>query len=465
VRLRKGDLRARVKGDLSVEFSRERISAHGGLELFGRFLRSLDLPRRVSEALRGHGVDTDYGVWRLVFSLLALLVVGGWRVSHLAFLGSDPIVLRFCGLQRLPTDRTVVRWLKRFGDTARLALETLIRDLVHEQIEGSELQRITLDLDGTVLRTGAKVGGAARGFNPHHPKDPSYYPLTVHVAELGQILRIWNRPGNVNDSHNAVGILRGVLEDLRARFGRRLRIGVRLDGAFFLPSVLRFLDSEADVGWALKVPLWQWLGIREEIARRERWERVDGRIDGFSTAVCFGRPGWPRALRVVVYRKRVFHRTHKNFQLDLFSPDDGTFEYSAVATNLDLGVAALWQFMAGRGGHEKTLGELKQHCGFEAIPTNDQHANAAWQMLCVLVLNLVRSFQIRLGAPRRPRTRKHTFLYRFQSPAPASLRGRSGGRASSPTRPQTPRPRRLNPRANVESGLAPNRHRKMSARH
>lgn len=413
MRLRKDQLRAPVKGDLTIEFSTERISAHGGLELFGRYLRRIDLPRRLRQALAPH-VGTDYGVVSLVFAVLALIVVGGYRISHLALVGCDPIVLRFCRLRRMPTDRTVVRWLKRFGDTALLALETLLRDLVHEEIERLKLPRITLDLDGTVLRTGAKVEGAARGFNPHHPKDCSYYPLTCHVAQLGQILRIWNRPGNVNDGHNAVGFLRGVLRDLRERLGRT-PIELRMDGAFFQPQILRFLDEEADVGWAMRVPLWQWLGIRNEIAQRRSWTRVDAYIQGFETALVLDRPRWPAALRVVVYRKRVWHDTRKNFQLDLFSPDDGTWEYSAVATNQELGIPALWHFMAGRGGHEKTLAELKQHYGFEAIPSNDRHANAAWQMLSILTLNLIRSFQIQLGAPRRPRTRKRTFAYVFQT--------------------------------------------------
>ena len=415
MRLRKDELRARVKGDLAIEFSEEQISAHGGLAIFGRYLGGLGLRRRVREALSAPGMETDYGIAGLVFAVLALIVIGGYRVSHLAFLGSDPVVLRFCGLRRLPSDRTVVRWLKRFGDTALLALETLIRDLVHDQIERLKLSALTLDLDGTVLRTGAKVEGAARGFNPHHPKDCSYYPLTAHVAELGQILRVWNRPGNVHDSHNAVGFLRGSLRDLRERFGRALRVAVRMDGAFFLPDVLRFLDEEADVGWAIKVPLWTWLGIREEIAQGPRWTRVDDRIDGFPTAVRFGRERWPAAVRVVVYRKRVFHRTRKNFQLDLFDPSNGTYEYSAVATNLEHTVPNLWHFMAGRGGHEKTLAELKQHCAFDVIPTNDRHANSAWQMLSVLALNLIRSFQIQIGASPRARSRKRTYAYRFQS--------------------------------------------------
>jgi len=415
VRLRKRDLRAPVKGNFDITFSQERISAHGGLELFRRYLVALDLPRRLRQALAPHGLHCDYGVVGIAFSVLALIVVGGWRVTHLAFLGCDPIVLRFAGLQRLPADRTVVRWLKRFSSQALLALETLIRDLVHEQIERAKLSSLTLDLDGTVLRTGAKVEGAARGFNPHHPKDPSYYPLTAHVAPLGQILRVWNRPGNVSDSHNAAGFLRGVLGDLRTRFGASLRISLRMDGAFFVPEVLQLLDEYRDVHWALKVPLWKWLGLREEIAKTHRWRRVDDRIDGFTTSVAFGRSGWPPALRIVVYRKRVFHKSRKSFQLDLFTPDDGHFEYSAVATSLDWDLVRLWHFMAGRGGHEKSLGELKSQFAFDAIPTNHRAANSAWQMLCVLAFNLVRSFQIALGAPRRARSWKRTFGWIFQS--------------------------------------------------
>ena len=415
MRLRKRDLRAPVKGDLDITFSEERISAHGGLEIFRRYLRALEVPRRLREVLAPHGLHGDYGVVGIAFSILALILIGGWRVTHLAFVGADPIVLRFAGLRRLPADRTVVRWLKRFSSQALLSLETLIRDLVHDQIERARLSSLTIDLDGTVLRTGAKVEGTARGFNPHHPKDPSYYPLTAHVAPLGQILRVWNRPGNVNDSHNAAGFLRGVLGDLRERFGRKLRLSMRMDGAFFVPEVLQFLDEHPDVHWAMKVPLWKWLGLREEIPQCHRWRRVDDRVEGFTTAVIFDRPGWPAALRVVVYRKRVFHQSAKNFQLDLFTPDDGHFEYSAVATSLDWDVARLWHFMAGRGGHEKTLGELKSQFAFDAIPTNHREANSAWQMLCVLAFNLVRSFQIALGAPQRDRTWKRTFGWVFQS--------------------------------------------------
>jgi hypothetical protein len=414
VRLRKGSIRARVKGDLPIAFSGERISARGGLELIRRFLVAVELPARLRGQFRDGPLDTDYGALRMAMLLIGLLVIGGLRVSHLAFVGTDPILLRFAGLRRMPSDRTVVDWLKRFTSPALERLGDLIRDLVYEQIERCRLSRLTIDLDGTVLRTGAKVDGAQRGFNPHHPKDASYYPLTAHLAQLGQILRLWNRPGNVHDSHNAAGFLRVVFRDLRERFGHRLPVELRMDAAFFHPDIFAFLDGER-VEYGLKVPFWKSLGLLPCIAVRRRWVRVDRYIEGFETRLRI--EPWKRTERVVVYRKRVSHESRKNFQLNLFSPDDGHFEYSAVATNKTLSIPALWHFMAGRGAHEKTLAELKSQVGFAAIPTNDRHANAAWQLLSALTLNLLRSFQIATGAARRPRTRKRTFDYVFQSVA------------------------------------------------
>jgi hypothetical protein len=416
VRISKSQIRARTQ-DLPITFSSERISAHGGLEIVRRFFELIDLRARLRHRMRGVGREGDYGFVRMILALLGLLIVGGARVTHLAFLGTDPVFLRFCGLHRLPADRTVVAWLKAFTPPALEALCDIIRDLVYEQIEWLGLRRVTLDLDGSVLRTGSHVEGTARGFNPHHPKDPSYYPLSVHVAQLGQILRVQNRPGNVHDSHNADGFLRIVIGDLRERFGRRLQLELRMDGAFFHPDVFRFLDGELGQGieYAVKVPMWKWLGLLPKIASRKRWTRVDDYVDGFEMRLRIDQEKWDRTERVVVYRKRVSHKSRKNFQLDLYSPDDGHYEYSAVATNKSLRIAPLWHFMAGRGAHEKTLAELKQHFGFAAIPTNDQLANSAWQLLSVLALNLMRYFQITLGAKQRSRTWKRTFDYVFQS--------------------------------------------------
>ena len=49
-------------------------------------------------------------------------------------------------------------------------LATVVRDLFCDAIAWAQLSRLTVDVDGTVLRTRLWVEDAERGFNPHHPR-------------------------------------------------------------------------------------------------------------------------------------------------------------------------------------------------------------------------------------------------------------------------------------------------------
>jgi hypothetical protein len=67
--------------------------------------------------------------------------------------------------------------LKQFTQTTLQPLVDLNHALVMEAVERLGLARLTIDVDGSVVRTGAKVAWAFWGLNPHHRKDLSYYPL------------------------------------------------------------------------------------------------------------------------------------------------------------------------------------------------------------------------------------------------------------------------------------------------
>jgi hypothetical protein len=180
-----------------------------------------------------------------------------------------------------------------------------------------------------------------------------------------------------------------------------------MDGDFFKETVLRLLAARG-AGYAIKVPFWQWLDLQQRIRECRKWQRVARDVDGFEVRLPL-RP-WKLEMRVAIYRKVVHHRSAKNYQLDLFDPNDGYYEYSAVATNLDLSGRKLWHFMCGRGAHEKAIGELKSGLAFGTIPTRHYGANSAWQQLVALAHNLITNFQIETGAPSRRRSAKHTAL-------------------------------------------------------
>lgn len=412
MRLRLPELRHVVKAELPIEFAEQDITSYSGLELFRRYFRLLDLHRRIQNACSAVGLRSDYGCARMALVVIGLLLVGARRLEQLKYLRDDPIFLRLCGLKRMPTDRTVTNWLKRFTQRSLQALITLNSELLHEQIERLGLRTLTIDVDGTVVQTGNTVSWAFRGFNPHHRKNLSYYPLLMHLAQTGQILRVKNRPGNVHDSKGADSYIRELIRELRGRFGRGMKLEFRMDSAFFQRRIFNLLEREGCF-YAIKVGFWDWVHLKEKVASRRRWTRIDEKVSCFETQLDL--EPWNLSLRVVVYRKRVRHKTRKNFQLNLFTPDDGHFEYSAVSTNMELSATNLWHFANGRGAQEKTLAELRGEFALDVVPTNHYGANCAWQQLAVLAHNLARGFQLDTTAESKPRSRKRTYSYALKS--------------------------------------------------
>jgi hypothetical protein len=412
VRLSRTDFHSVCKSFSKIEFASQDITAFGGLELIRRYFRLIKLHRRVQAVFAHYGIGGDYRAIDMILVIVVLILVGGRRLDHLNYLCEDPLVKRFCGLLRLPRERSVARWLKRFTHKSLQALVELNSQMVCEAIEKEKLGRLTLDIDGSVVTAGASVSWAFRGFNPHHRKDPSYYPILAHLAQTGHILRVKNRPGNVHDSKGAVTFVRDLIDDVRMRLGRVLPLEFRMDGAFFQREIIELLERKG-AGYAIKVPFFKWLGLLPVIRERQRWQALREGMGCFDFLLPIA--AWEKTLRVVVYRKPVHHETKKNYQLDLFDPDDGYFEYSAVSTNLTLSAAALWDFMAGRGAQEKTFAELKGEWALDVVPTHHYGANSAWQQISILGHNLLRNFQLQTLAIPKPRSRKRTFRFFLQS--------------------------------------------------
>jgi hypothetical protein len=188
MRLSVASLRRVVKRDLTIQFVSQALTSYGGLELLGRYLRQIELGARLRQAFAG--LRSDYGSARIALVLLALLYVGARRLEHLCYLSGDPLVTRFCGLARLPSRRTVADWLRQFTQETLAPLIALNRDLVTEVLARLELPRLTIDVDGSVVRTGATVGWAFRASTPIIGKTPA----TTRWSPM------WHRPGTSSAS-------------------------------------------------------------------------------------------------------------------------------------------------------------------------------------------------------------------------------------------------------------------------
>jgi len=407
VRRRNTDLHSRVNGNFALEFGEVKLTSYAGLELFNRYLRVMRLNELIRGAFSEAHLRGDFGVVAMIRVLISLLVIGGRRLDHLAYIATDPLIGRFCGLQVLPTARTVSRWLKRFTMSTVRHLQGLNEAVIAQVMPGLRLRTLTVDVDGVVVSTGLQVERARRGYNPHRRKVPSYYPIMAHLAETTHLLGVRNRSGNVHDGKASLTFLRELWAQLLKLAAPGAQIRFRMDGAFFMPDVLQWLHAR-QVGYAIKVPFYRWLDLQQYIRQRPHWQRVASDIEGFLVPAVA--TPWAGSLPVAIFRKKVAHRTAKNYQLDLFDPNDGHYEYSAITSNLGFSIGNLWYFAVGRGRHEKTIGQLKTGLAFHTVPTMAYAANSAWQQLVILTHNLLTNFQIETGAVRRRRSRKHTAL-------------------------------------------------------
>lgn len=412
VRQRKADLTRRVNREISVKFTETGLTSYAGFELLIRYLRFMKFNDLIRRHLGKVSLRGDYGAVSMVRLIMGILIAGGQRLQHVDFLRADPVFLRFCHLVCLPSARTLSRWLKNFKAVSLECLYALNAEVVARVVRVLPLRALTVDIDGTVVSTGLQVERAFRGYNPHRRKVPSYYPITACLAETGHVVRVKNRPGNVHDGKSSLTFFRCLFRQLEETLGGGYRLNFRMDAAFFRQEVLDLVERKG-AGYAVKVPFWERLELKALIKDNRQWQRVRKGIDCFESSLKIEK--WDEWLRVIIYRKKVYHRSRKNYQLDLFDPADGYYEYSAVATSLTWNSRRIWHFMCGRGTHEKIIGQLKNGFAFDTVPTNHYGANSAWQQIVALAHNLLTNFQIETGACRKSRSYKRTSLYRLKT--------------------------------------------------
>ena len=392
MRFKLSEYTRRSNRDLRIEFVEQDLSGYSGLELFRRYFRLIRLNSRIRQAFREQGLKGDYGLVSFILVFVALWLTGGRRLRHIGFLSDDPLVKRLCGLARMPSDRSASRWLRQFTNESLQALVALNSEIVTNKLKALGLSRLTLDFDGSVLTCGHTVGWAFRGYNPHRRYAPSYYPLLCHIAQTGHFLQVKNRPGNVHDSKGALEVIRSCVGQLQSALVG-VTLEARLDAAFFQKEILGWLDRHG-IEFAVKVPMWNWLGIKQAINSAKYWYHHSETLSSRRFSVFI--ESWGRLVELVVIRQKISDKStaKKYVQLDLLTPDDGIFEYSVLYTNKTLRADHLWNFYNGRAAMEHQIAELKGEFGFDAIPTHHYQGNSAYQHLSALAYNLVRNFQI-----------------------------------------------------------------------
>jgi len=393
MRYKKRTLIARKNKILPIRFIKQDLTTYSGLVLIDYYFRLFKIHSRVKETFKRYSFSGDYSIGDILFVLLIMVLLGAERLQHLDYLKTDPLFCRVIRLTRIPHRTKISTALKQFTSNSLKALIELNSEFVIEKIESIGLNEITIDLDGTVISTKGNPSWAFKGYNPIKKGAKSYFPLTAHIAETGHFVSIINRPGNIHDSYRALHLIKMI----RKQMGQ-FSIRFRADSAFCVPQVINYLLRN-NIAFAIKAPFWKLLSLKEAAQQRKRWFKIDDTWSYFRIKNPIDSLDYEHY--AFILRKKL-RNPEKNFQLNLFSPNNGVYEYSAVTTDTkDWDPKELLLFVSGRSGQENSIGELKSNFAFDHIPTNTYQANSAYMQMSHMAYNLSISMQHEMGLARK----------------------------------------------------------------
>src|ERR1039457_2955404 len=96
----------------------ESLTAHGGLALFGEYLRAMDVGVVIDHELPGPGSAAGYDPSAHVLPLVLMLAGGGRTLEDLRVLRNDTGLRSLLQLDDMPSSDATGDWLRRVGATA-----------------------------------------------------------------------------------------------------------------------------------------------------------------------------------------------------------------------------------------------------------------------------------------------------------------------------------------------------------
>jgi hypothetical protein len=413
-----------------IRFEDQRLTSFAGLILFQSLFNRLGLKEQLTGCFRHLKVSPIFGHGLTVLLLIVHLLLGYRRLQDMRYYQDDPMVRRLLGLERLPDVATVSRTLASMDGRSVDKLRQLNRQQVLRRLGGLGLARITLDFDGSVLSTGRFAEGTAVGFNRKKKGQRSYYPLFCTLAQTGQVLDVWHRPGNVHDSNGAKAFILDCIREIRAVLPRAA-IEVRMDSAFFSDAIIGMLNVEG-VEFTISVPFERFTELKGMVEKRKHWRHLSSQCDFFERRWKPGR--WHTKQRFVFIRTRNRKQYKGPVQLDLFIPYEHGYDFKVIVTNKRLGARKVLNYHNGRGAQEGIFAELKSQTQMDYIPTRRQAGNQVFVLAAMLAHNLNREMQMIATTRKRHTTERRAPLWQFTQLG--TLRRKLIQRAGRLTRPQ-----------------------------
>jgi len=372
---------------MRIGFTDQRLTAHGGLVAWTRFVTEAGL-REQLRAVLPHAPTSHnaYDPCDTALGFIGGILCGADKLARVAHLAHDPAVAEVLGIEAVPSQSTLSRFFARCGRSACEAMSGLhawsLRSLP-ERVGG-----YTLDLDSFSLvhedghQQGVRVGYTRKGLKPCHR------PIVAAVAEVPLIAHFWLRPGNtacVSGAHDFLG-------DTLARLPAHVRIGlVRADSGFCTQRMIEELEARQlsyILTAALRAPV-------RTLCRHDDAAWTPTEVPGLDVQEVAH-----EGARLIVVRQRVAERPNAGGKQLIDVPG---YKFQALRTNLPSTVSALevWRRYNGRADIENRIKELGAQFGLRGLCCRSFWATEAACHLAICAYNLCVRLQRRLRQTQR----------------------------------------------------------------
>lgn len=366
--------------NLKIAFTDKAQTHFGGIYFLHEFVRLLQLPNRLTHAVKDSRPRTRYSISQMLLAFVYPVILGLDRLEAAYFLRFNGIFQYLTGLPRFPNPTTLRRFLYHASPELCEQVSRLTDRLTARLLQRPHSRsRLLIDLDSTSLLVYGTHERAQRAYNPRRRGAKSYEPLIAFEANSGLCWAGRQRPGGNPGAREVVPFL----AHCWAIMPRAIReVRVRGDANFYSDDTLTWLEdrgAQYAIVARLTAPLKRRVTALRYRALSAQWEVAE---------TTYQATGWRHTRRIIAVRKRL---EPGDPQPTLFVL--GRYAYHAYVTNLDLRPEHIWHFYNARAGLELLIKELKHDYGLGHIPTRRFHANALYFQLLRLAYNLVVGFQ------------------------------------------------------------------------
>jgi hypothetical protein len=373
------------------------LTGFGGLGLFAQFAYGTGLADRVAQLPLAKRVS-QYSPAKLCEVLIMLLAAGLERVSHVDDYTHDPGLCLALGLERLPDQATVSRFLSSARSNSVKYLREANQKLSREMTQTLTKQaRLVVDCDTRVVGVYGQQEGSKRsplnGGKPH---------FTFEIAALRNTHDILDGGLLEGVTHPAPLFAERFAAILKQLGGHTHELVVCADAAWFAASVFQCIeaaDRNREEGCACKYAIRAQLKSTHLTAiyalPETAWRNCDDGVEiaEFQLSFVGSRSGEdPCERRHIVTRTPKPPKEPANGQMALMEAP-AAYEYSVIVTSLDWTAKRVWVLYNHRATVESVLKEGTFGFHMDSLPSSMLCGNQLYCQLLIMAYNHVNLFR------------------------------------------------------------------------